>query len=113
MYGRYCMTTRSRPRERLEVRLDPDTSRMLRVLEEQFGQRPSDVTRRGIRLAYDEATRERRMEAARRLGSMEIEDVPDPDELARQMNEERYQPLDPDPFAEPPNEPTEENNANR
>ena len=107
------MATKTRPRDRLEVRLDPDTSRMLRVLEEEFGQHVSDVTRRGIRLAYDEATRERRMEAARRLGSMEVEDVPDPDELARQMNEERYPPLAPDPFAEPLNEPIEEDNANR
>ncbi|HET9199399.1 MAG TPA: hypothetical protein VFO84_00300 [Dehalococcoidia bacterium] len=79
-------------RGRLEVRLDPDTERMLRVLEEEFGLRPSEITRHGIRLAYDEATRERRRAAARAINSAEIEDPPDPEELNRQLAD-RYGPL--------------------
>jgi hypothetical protein len=66
---------------------------MLQVLEEEYGQRVSDVTRHGIRLAYEEATRQRRIEAAQRLIAMEVEDVPDPDELSRQLAD-KYGPWD-------------------
>jgi hypothetical protein len=36
---------------------------------------------------YETASRERRIRAAERLAALEVEEVPEPEELSRQLNE--------------------------
>ena len=47
----------------------------------------SEVLRQMIDEAYERVDREERMAAARRLGELEVEDVPDPETLNRQLDE--------------------------
>jgi hypothetical protein len=86
------MTTAEDIPARLEVRLDIQTRRKLAELKNMDGRSLSEITRQSIDLAYEQRTRERRIAAARRLGELEVEQMPDPDELAKQMND-RYGPL--------------------
>jgi hypothetical protein len=72
--------------ERLEVRLDPERRRRLTEIVSLRGEPISDVIRDLIDKAYDEIDRAKRMRAAEELGRMEIEDVPEPDVLARQLD---------------------------
>jgi uncharacterized protein (DUF1778 family) len=71
--------------ERLEVRLDAEQRQMLDELARLEQNSVSEVVRRLIRSEFDVVMRERRIEAARQIGEMEIEDVPDPEELSRQL----------------------------
>lgn len=73
--------------DRLDVRLDPEHRRKLRELAMQQGAPVSETVRRIIDKAYEEALRARRMRAARALAEMEIEDVPDPATLSRQLED--------------------------
>lgn len=73
--------------ERLEVRLDPEHRRRLLEIAQCEGRPVSETVRRLIDEAYKEVDRERRMKAALAIGEMQIEDVPDPDELSRQLEE--------------------------
>lgn len=77
--------------ERLEVRLDKERRRKLTQLAEQRGVPVSQAVRQLIDDAYEHALRERRRSAARSLATMAVEDVPDPDILARQL-EGTYEP---------------------
>ena len=71
--------------ERLDVRLDQERRRKLRELAAEQGAPVSEMVRRLIDRAYDEILKARRLRAARELGRLEIEDVPDPEALSRQL----------------------------
>ncbi len=71
--------------ERLEVRLDPERRRKLAELAEQKHAPISDLVRAMIDEAYEEALVGRRLEAVRRISQLGIEDVPEVEELNRQL----------------------------
>ena len=79
--------------ERLEVRLDPERRRKLAELATEHGAPVSEVVRQMIDQAYEETLRGRRLRAARELARLEVEDVPDPETLSRQL-EGTYEPAD-------------------
>ena len=70
---------------RLDVRLDSELRRRLEELAEEKGEPISEVVRRLIDDAYQEIIQERRMRAARRLVSLEVEGPPDPAQLSREL----------------------------
>ena len=70
---------------RLDVRLDSELRRRLEELAEEKGEPISEVVRRLIDDAYQEIIQKRRMRAARRLVSLEVEDPPDPAQLSREL----------------------------
>lgn len=71
--------------ERLEVRLDQERRRKLAEVAAVYGTAVSEAVRVMIDEAYEEIVRERRRQAARELAALAIEDVPDHEELARQL----------------------------
>jgi hypothetical protein len=71
--------------ERLEVRLDGEHRRKLAEVAATYRTALSETVRTMIDEAYEAVLRERRREAVRRLAAMEVEDVPDPEELSRQL----------------------------
>jgi hypothetical protein len=71
--------------ERLDVRLDTERRNKLRELAAQYKAPVSEVVRRLIDKAYEETLLARRRRAARELGRLEIEEVPDPEILSRQL----------------------------
>lgn len=73
--------------ERLDVRLDPERLRRLREMAATYGSPVSEVVRRLIDDAYEVALMERRRQAAREIGGLALEDVPDPATLSRQLEE--------------------------
>lgn len=73
--------------ERLEVRLDTERRRKLSELAAWKGAPVSEVVRKMIDESYEEIMRERRREAVRRIAELEVEDVPDPETLSRQLAE--------------------------
>ena len=75
--------------DRIEVRLDEEHVKKLAELKAAYGTTASEAVRRAIDEAWEEKARERRKEALERLSALEIEEMPDPDELKRQ-NEEIY-----------------------
>ncbi len=77
--------------QRLDVRLDEERRRKLRELAAEQGAPVSELVRRLIDAAYEETVRQRRVRAAYELGRLEVEDVPDPETLSRQL-EETYEP---------------------
>ena len=70
---------------RLSVRLDDEQRRRLDELVEARGAPISEVVRRLIDDAYEEIMLERRRAAVERMAAMEIEDVPDPETLSREL----------------------------
>lgn len=72
--------------DRLEVRLDPDHRRKLSELAAARRAPVSELVREMIDRAYEADLRERRLRAVRELAAMEIEDVPDPETLKRQLD---------------------------
>ena len=76
---------------RLEVRLDAERRSRLEELAEQRGAPVSEVVRLLIDDAYEQIMLERRRRAVERLISLQIEDMPDPEELSRQL-ESAYEP---------------------
>ena len=70
---------------RLNVRLDLEHRRKLEVLIEEKGEPISQVVRCLIDDAYEEVMLERRIRAVERIGSLEVEDVPDPEQLSREL----------------------------
>ena len=76
---------------RLEVRLDDERKQRLEQLGEAEGVPISEVVRRLIDDAWEEVMRARRIAAVERMAQLEIEDVPDPDTLSREL-EETYEP---------------------
>ena len=71
--------------DRLDVRLDPEHRRKLRELAAEQGAPVSEAVRRLIDRAYEETLRARRKRAAQVLAQLEIEEVPDPVTLSRQL----------------------------
>ncbi len=71
--------------ERLDVRLDQERRRKLRELAAEQGTTVSDLVRRLIDRAYEDTLVARRKGAAQELGRLEIEEVPDPATLHRQL----------------------------
>ena len=71
--------------ERLDVRLDQERRRKLRELAAEQGAPVSEMVRRLIDRAYEDTLQARRRRAAQELGRLEIEDVPDPETLSRQL----------------------------
>ena len=69
---------------RLDVRLDDEQRRRLDKVVEHRGGGISEVVRM-IDDAYEDVMRERRRAAVQRLVAMEIEDVPDPETLSREL----------------------------
>jgi predicted transcriptional regulator len=72
--------------ERLEVRLDSDLKKKLDQIAEIREETISDVVRQLIANAYEDAMLERRLLAVQRIAEANVEEMPDPEELARQMN---------------------------
>ncbi len=77
--------------DRLDVRLDPEHRRKLRELAAEQGTPVSETIRRLVDRAYEETLRARRKRAAQMLAQLEIEEVPDPATLSRQL-EGAYEP---------------------
>jgi Arc/MetJ-type ribon-helix-helix transcriptional regulator len=72
--------------ERIEVRLDPETRGKLEELAATRGSSVSELVRALIEHSYEEEVAgAARLAAAERIGRMEIEDVPEPTELKRQL----------------------------
>ena len=71
--------------QRLEVRLDEERRRRLSELAALRGTPVSDVVRNMIDASYEEVLRERRQAAVRRIAQLEVEDVPDPETLSKQL----------------------------
>lgn len=71
--------------ERLEVRLAPEHRRKLSELAAAHGAPVSEVVRQIIDQAYEDALLRRRLRAAQELARLEVEDVPDPETLSRQL----------------------------
>ena len=71
--------------ERLEVRLNQEHRRKLREMAAEQGTPVSETVRRLIDRAYEDSVVARRRRAAQELGRLEIEDVPDPAILIRQL----------------------------
>ncbi len=78
---------------RLDVRLGDERKQRLDEIAEAQGVPVSEVVRGLIDEAWEAVMGERRKDAARRLIAMEVEDVPDPDILSRQLSE-RYEHCD-------------------
>ena len=78
---------------RLEVRLDAERRSRLEELAEQRGAPVSEVVRSLIDDAYEQIMLERRRRAVEKLASLQVEVMPDPEELSRQLNN-KYEPLD-------------------
>jgi hypothetical protein len=70
----------------VEIRLDARAAEALGNLAAEKKATVSEVMREALWRLYDEYRRERRRLAVERLAAMEIEEMPDPEELARQMN---------------------------
>ena len=75
------------------MRLDDERKERLDMLVETAGAPTSDVVRRLIDEAWEAMMLERRLAAVERLAALEVEDVPDPDILSRQL-EKTYEPFD-------------------
>ena len=70
---------------RLDVRLDAEQRRRLDELAAERGAPISEVVRRLIDDAYEDVMRKRRLEAVERMANLNVEDVPDPAELSREL----------------------------
>ena len=72
--------------KRLSIRLDPRHRQRLEEIAAEKNETISDAVRRLIDDAYQRTVQERRIRAAERLVSLEVEDVPDPAQLCRELN---------------------------
>ena len=70
---------------RLDVRLDAERRRRLGRLVAERGEPIPEVVRRLIDDAYEVILREQRIEAVRRLVSLEVEDPPDAATLSHEL----------------------------
>jgi hypothetical protein len=74
--------------ERVEVRLDSETRGKLEEVAAARGSSVSELVRSLIEHSYEEEVAgAARLAAAERIGRMEVEDVPQPTELKRQLSE--------------------------
>ena len=70
---------------RLGVRLDDEQRRRLEKIVGERGESISEEVRGLIDDAYEEVMLERRRAALKRMVALEIEDVPDPETLSREL----------------------------
>ena len=73
--------------QRYEIRLDEERRRKLDYLAEKRGSAASDAVRQLIDQAYENEIVEYRLALVRHIAEANIEDLPDPDELSRQLSE--------------------------
>ena len=74
--------------ERLEIRLEREARGKLEEVAAVRGTSVSELVRSLIERSYEEEVAgAARLAAAERIGALEIEDVPEPDELKRQFSE--------------------------
>lgn len=78
---------------RLEVRLDEKCRARLEEIAEYRSASISEVVRALIDEAYQANSRERRKRALQRITTLNVEEMPDPEELARELNK-KYEPAD-------------------
>jgi len=82
--------------ERVEVRLDPQTRGKLEEVAAARGSSVSELVRSLIERSHEEEVAgAARLAAAERIGRMEVEDVPEPAEIKRQLSETYGQDLAP------------------
>lgn len=79
--------------ERLDFRVDSEHRRQLAKVAEIRGASMSATIRALIEQAYDDVLLQERIRAAERLRTYEIEEMPDPDTLSRQLAETYDTPL--------------------
>lgn len=73
--------------DRIEIRLDEEHQRKISELKAAYGTTASEILRRGIDAIYEEQQTKRRQEALERLLAIRLDDdVPDPEELSRQLD---------------------------
>ncbi len=73
--------------ERVEVRLDPEARTKLEEVAAARGSSVSELVRDLIERSHEEEVAgAARLAAAERIGRMEVEDVPEPAELKRQLS---------------------------
>lgn len=72
--------------KRLEVRLDSESRRRLEMIAADRKAAISETVRQLIEEGYERTRALRRREAAQRIGALELEDVPDPDELSEELD---------------------------
>ncbi len=72
--------------ERVEVRLDADRKQKLTKIAEIKNESVSELVRQMIDRLYDEAMLEYRLGLIRRMSEANVEEMPDPEELVRQLN---------------------------
>jgi hypothetical protein len=82
-YGRSCPHIAT---SRLEIRLDEERREKLATIARARGGRISEVVRELIDRAYEDTLQHERLRAARNIAALEIEDVPEPDALSRQLS---------------------------
>ena len=73
--------------ERLEVRLDSERHRKLSEIAGQRGMTLSALVREMIDRASEDSERAERLRAAMQIINANVEDVPDPETLSRQLDE--------------------------
>lgn len=71
--------------KRVEVRLDEELAETLADLAAERHTTISELVRQAVRHLEEEAQRERRQRAIEEICALEIEDMPDPEELCRQL----------------------------
>jgi hypothetical protein len=71
---------------RFEIRLDPEREEHVEYVAGEEGVSMTDAFRRLLDRGWDDWMRERRRLAVERIAAMEIEEMPEPEELARQMD---------------------------
>jgi len=71
---------------RLEMRIDEERLARLERVAKEEGQTVSETARRLMDRGYEEWMKWRRAEAVRRIAAMKIEEMPDPEELNRQLD---------------------------
>ncbi len=71
--------------ERIELRVDEEHKRKIAELRERYGTTASDALRRAIDEAHEKMMIQKRLDIVKRMSEANIEDVPDPDELKRQI----------------------------
>jgi len=74
-------------KERVEIRLDPKMRGKLEEVAAARGSSISELVRDLIQRSREEVAGAARLAAAERIGQMEVEDVPEPAELMRQLSE--------------------------
>lgn len=72
--------------KRVEFRIDEDTAETLSELVARRKTTVSEVLREAVRRMDEQEQRERRRRIVDELAAMEIEEMPDPQELKRQLD---------------------------